>query len=88
MSSGKPTVGKNGTAEAARIANLERRLLNSEAAEQRVHTELLKACEGAEAAERDAAKTQKLQEQMQVITSKSLSIRFMYHMRRGGQGAI
>ena len=37
MSNGKHRVGKNGTAEAARIANLERWLLNSETAEQRVH---------------------------------------------------
>ena len=89
MSTGKHTVGKNGTAEAARIANLERRLLNSEAAEQRVQTELLKACEGAEAAQHEAAKTWKLQEEMQVITShKSISISFMSCMRRGARGNL
>lgn len=69
MSNGKHTVGKNGSAEAARIAHLERRLLISQAAEQRVQFELLKACEGAEAAECDAARTRQLQEQLQVITS-------------------
>lgn len=69
MSNNKHTIGKNGTAEAARIANLERQLLISETAEQRVHFELLKACEGAEAAERNAARTRQLQEQLLVITS-------------------
>ena len=69
MSKGTPSAGKNGTAEAARIAKLERRLLSSEAAEQRVHTELLKACERAEAAECDAARARQLQEHMQVAAN-------------------
>ena len=66
MSSDRHFQGKNSAAEAAAIANLERRLRSSEAAEQRVQTELLKACERAEAAERDAAKTRQLQEHIQV----------------------
>lgn len=65
MSRGRHPKGKNGASEAARIANLQRRLRSSEAAEQRVHTELLKACERAEAAEQDAAKPQQLQEYIQ-----------------------
>ena len=87
MSNGKHTAGKNGTAEAARIANLERRLLNSEAAEQRVHFELLKACEGAEAAERNAARIRQLQEELQVDTyCASISVGVMGHARHCGVG--
>ena len=85
MSSGKHTVRKNGTAEAARIVNLERRLLNSEAAEQRVHYELLKACEKAEAAERDAARTRQVQQQLQVITSCTSHLMF-HALHTQGEG--
>ncbi|DBA80110.1 TPA: TATA element modulatory factor 1, variant 2 [Trebouxia sp. C0005] len=65
MSLGKRPGGKNRPATAGHIANLERRLLTSEAAERRVHTELMKACERAEAAERSAAQSRQLEEQMQ-----------------------
>ncbi len=74
MSSGKQPGGRNGTATAGRIASLERRLLTSEAAERRVHTELLKACERAEAAERSAAQSKQLEEQMQVLALASTSV--------------
>jgi len=73
MSSGKQPGGRNGT-PAGRIASLERRLLTSEAAERRVHTELLKACERAEAAERSAAQSKQLEEQMQVLALASTSV--------------
>lgn len=69
MPGGKHAAGKNGTAAAMRIAHLERRLLSSEAAEQHVHSELLKACERAEAAERDAARSRHIQEEMQVVAT-------------------
>ena len=84
MSNGKHTVGKNGTAAAARIANLERRLLNSEAAEQRVHSELLKACEGAEAAERNAARIRQLQEPLQVTAYCALIVLGLLRGQGGG----
>ena len=74
MSSVKQPGGKNGPATAGHIANLERRLLTSEAAERRVHTELMKACERAEAAERSAAQSRKLEEQMQVLALASTSV--------------
>ncbi len=70
MSHGKHTAGKkNGTAEVARIGHLERRLLTSEAAEQRMHIELLKAHERAEDAEREAAQAEKLHSHLQVLAS-------------------
>ncbi|DBA77123.1 hypothetical protein WJX77_012006 [Trebouxia sp. C0004] len=65
VSNSKHSGGKNGTATAGRIANLERRVLTSEAAERRCHTELLKACERADTAERNAAQFRQLEEQMQ-----------------------
>lgn len=65
MSNGKQSGGKNGPATAGHVANLQRRLVTSEAAERRVHTELMKACERAEAAERSAAQSRQLEEQMQ-----------------------
>jgi hypothetical protein len=73
MSNGKQPGGKNGPATAGHIANLERRLLTSEAAERRVHTELMKACERAETAERSAAQSRQLEEQMQVLALASIS---------------
>ncbi len=80
MSSGKQPGGKNVTATAGHIANLERRLLTSEAAERRVHIELMKACERAEAAERSAAQSRQLEEQMQVLALAS----FLIHLLRRG----
>ena len=73
MSNGKQPGGKNAPATAGHIANLERRLLTSEAAERRVHTELMKACERAEAAERSAAQSRQLEVQMQVLAVASIS---------------
>ncbi len=72
MSNGKQPGGKNAPATAGHIANLERRLLTSEAAERRVHTELMKACERAEAAERSAAQSRQLEVQMQVLAVASI----------------
>ena len=74
MSIGRQPGGKNGPATAGHIANLERRLLTSEAAERQVHTELMKACERAEAAERSAAESKQLEEQMQVLALASTSV--------------
>ena len=73
MAIGKQSGGKNMPATAGHIANLERRLLTSEAAERRVHTELMKACERAETAERSAAQSRQLEEQMQVLALASIS---------------
>ena len=67
-SGGKHTTGQAGAAEATRMVALERRLVRAQAAEQRVHNELMKAYEKVEAVERDAAQTRDLQTQMQVLT--------------------
>ena len=74
MSNGKKPAGKNAPATAGHIANLERRLLTSEAAERRVHTELMRSCERAEAAERSAVQSRQQEQQMQVLALASCFI--------------